>query len=108
MLSDLNPVMLIQGRQAELETLLRQYRVVRLELFGSAATTAFDPAHSDLDFLVEFAPDTDLGPWLSRFFELREQLSALLGHRVDLVSMRALDDPRFRRSATTRRVIYAA
>ena len=33
---------------------MHAYRVRKLELFGSAASDRFDPATSDLDFLVEF------------------------------------------------------
>lgn len=99
---------MLQARQIELESLARQFQVTRLELFGSANTPDFDPERSDLDFLVEFAPDADLGPWLGRFFELREALSALFGHPVDLVMMDALGKPRFRQEAeATRQVVYA-
>ena len=38
---------------AELESLCRRYNVLRLELFGSAATGEYHPTDSDLDFLVE-------------------------------------------------------
>ena len=45
-----------QKRQAIVE-LCRQYRVKRLEVFGSALSAdGFDLARSDLDFLVEFLP----------------------------------------------------
>jgi len=46
-------------RIEELHELCRRFRVTRLELYGSAAEGRFDPAASDLDFLVEFA---DLEP----------------------------------------------
>jgi len=89
--------------------LCRRFNVLRLELFGSACTQDFDPAHSDLDFLVEFVPGQDLGPWMSRWFELQAELSALLGRRVDLVMTSALRDPWFRRQADqTRTLIFDA
>ena len=34
----------------------REFGVVRLEIFGSACSNAFDPDQSDVDFLVEFPP----------------------------------------------------
>jgi hypothetical protein len=34
----------------------QRHHVGRLELFGSATSSDFDPTESDLDFLVEFAP----------------------------------------------------
>lgn len=40
-------------RREELAELCRRFGVRRLEVFGSAATGAFD-AESDFDFLVEF------------------------------------------------------
>ena len=89
--------------------LCREYGVVRLDLFGSAATGEFDPARSDIDFLVEYAPNADLGPWISRFFELRQRLSDLLGHPVDLVMAGAPRNPYLIRSINkSRRLLYAA
>ena len=41
----------------ELRDLCRRFHVRRLEVFGSAARGDFDPARSDIDFLVEFAED---------------------------------------------------
>jgi hypothetical protein len=55
-------VPLIEEHLAEIGLLCREFGVMRLELFGSAATEAFDPARSDIDFIVEYAPDTSLGP----------------------------------------------
>ena len=43
----------------ELEALCRRYSVLRLDLFGSAATGAYRQGESDLDFVVEFLPDDD-------------------------------------------------
>ena len=68
---------LIEEHLEEIAALCREFGVARLEVFGTAATGAFDPERSDVDFLVEYAPETDLGPWLRRFFELRERLSEL-------------------------------
>ena len=47
-----------------LADLCRRFGVVRLDLFGSATGPEFDPAASDLDFIVEYPPHHDLGPWL--------------------------------------------
>ena len=47
---------LIDQHCDELATLCRRYGVARLRLFGSAAQAKpFDPAASDLDFVVRFA-----------------------------------------------------
>ena len=45
----------IEQQRSTLAALCRQYRVRKLRLFGSAATGAFVPATSDLDFVAEFA-----------------------------------------------------
>ena len=45
---------IVAERSAELESLCQRYSVLRLELFGSAATGEYRQADSDLDFLVEF------------------------------------------------------
>jgi len=43
---------LLQAKLELLRELCERYGVERLELFGSAARGEFDPAHSDLDFIV--------------------------------------------------------
>ena len=45
-------VRIIEIKREELARLCVRYHVCRLELFGSAAGDRFDPARSDLDFLV--------------------------------------------------------
>ncbi len=95
-------------KQSELAELCRRFDVVRLEVFGSAATDSFDPGQSDIDFLVEFSPNADLGPWMSRYFELQEALQSLFGRNVDLVMVGALRNPYFVLDVNrTRRVLYA-
>lgn len=94
---------------AAIQALCQEYRVIKLELFGSAARSDFDLYRSDVDLLVEFAPGTDLGPWISRFFELQDRLAALLDRKVDLVMARGLRNPHLMRSIEQdRRVLYAA
>ena len=100
---------LIEQHLDAIRDLCREFDVVRLEVFGSAATGDFDPDRSDIDFLVEYAPETDLGPWMKRYFDLKERLEQLLGRPVDLVMVGALRNPYFIRSVNeTRRVLYAA
>jgi predicted nucleotidyltransferase len=100
---------LIEGHLEEIAALCREFGVARLEVFGSAATGAFDPERSDIDFIVEYAPGTDLGPWLTRYFELKERLEELLGRAVDLVMAGAPRNPYFIRVMNqSRRLLYAA
>lgn len=70
----------------------RQHNVVRLEVFGSAARARdFDPAHSDIDLLVEFAPGrSDLGT----IVDLQERLESVLERPVDLIERAAVERSR--------------
>ena len=66
----------------------RKWRIVRLELFGSARRPDFH-AESDLDFLVTFEDDV---PWtLLDMIEMQEQLESFTGREVDLVSRSAIE-----------------
>lgn len=102
-------VSIVADRKIELAALCRRHGVQRLELFGSATTDAFDPANSDLDFIVEFQPNHDLGPWMKDYFAFRESLSQLFGYPVDLVMSPAMKNPYFVREANrTRHLLYGA
>jgi hypothetical protein len=99
----------LANRRDEIAALCLEYGVRRLEVFGSAATGPFDPARSDIDLLVEYAPGQSLGPWLTRYFELRDALAKLLGRPVDLVMAGAVRDEHFRRELQrSRQLLYAA
>jgi predicted nucleotidyltransferase len=66
----------------------RRNRIRRLALFGSVLRDDFRP-ESDVDVLVEFEPDARVG---LRFFALEEELSDLLGRKVDLNTAGFLSD----------------
>jgi len=99
----------IQEHQTAIAVLCSRYRVRRLEVFGSAARgDDFDPVNSDADFLVEFDSLQDL-PSLKTFFELRQELSTLLGRDVDLAETGAIRNPFVLASIEqSRELIYAA
>jgi predicted nucleotidyltransferase len=104
--SALPPV--IEARRAEVAAICARFGVRRLELFGSAATGAFDPAHSDVDFLVAFDPGRRIDP-LEQYFGLKEALEALFGRSVDLVEEGASSNRYFLDSLNkSRRLLYAA
>jgi hypothetical protein len=93
----------------EIRALCREYGVLRLEVFGSALTSRFDPETSDIDLLVEYPPDYDFGLWLGRYFELNERLAVVLSRPVDLVMVGAVRKPRFIEAIRdNRRLLYAA
>ncbi len=100
----------VADNQDAISELCTRFGVQRLELFGSAASgEGFDPQKSDLDFIVEFRPDQDLGPWLQNYFAFRDALSQLFGSPVDLVMSAAMKNPYFIREANrTRRLLYGA
>lgn len=58
----------------------RRHRIRRLALFGSILREDFGP-DSDVDVLVEFESGATPG---FGFFGIQEELSALLGRKVDL------------------------
>jgi len=90
--------------RTQLEKLCRKYGVRRLALFGSVIRDDFGD-DSDVDILVEFFTDEKVG--LS-FFSLQEDLSRLIGRRVDLSTPGFLS-PRIReRVASEARPVYEA
>ena len=60
--------------------LCRLHHIRKLSLFGSVLREDFGP-ESDVDVLVEFEPGQASG---FAFFEMEEELSEILGRRVDL------------------------
>jgi len=99
---------MIQVPQEQLEELCRKFEVKSLYLFGSAATSRFEPKTSDADFLVEFHPSSNLTA-SDQYFGLLEALETLLRRRVDLVVRRAVQNPYFLESAQAGQVmLYAA
>jgi len=100
-------IRLLQEKRRAIEALCRKYHAARLEVFGSAASEDFFPDKSDIDFLVKFQPDSDLGPWMSHYFEFQNELQELLGVKVDLVMASALTNPYFIREVNrTRKLLY--
>jgi uncharacterized protein len=98
----------IAERLPQLRALCRRYHVARLELFGSATGDAFDPAHSDLDFVVEYLPDPQADA-LEEFFGFKAALQALFGRSVDLVEASAVRNRYFREELEQSKVpLYAA
>lgn len=88
-----------------LADLCRRYQVRELSLFGSAVRGEMRP-DSDVDLLVEFLPNADVG--LVEHAGLMLELQRLIGRKVDLVSKRGLK-PRIRSSVLRdARLVYAA
>ncbi|MGB0040999.1 MAG: nucleotidyltransferase domain-containing protein [Terriglobales bacterium] len=98
---------LIEEKRQDLERICRNRRVQRIELFGSAAGPDFDPASSDLNFLVTFQ-ELDRDQYADTYFGLPEDLQALFQRPVDLVVASAIHNPYFRQVVeSTKTLLYA-
>lgn len=69
----------------------RKWRIVELSLFGSVLRDDFR-ADSDVDVLVKFAPNRLVG--LEEFLGMQDELQAMLGRNVDLITRRSVEHSR--------------
>jgi len=87
----------------------RRWRISEFALFGSVLRDDFDP-ESDLDVLVTFAADADWS--LLDHVRMEQELSTLLGRRVDLLSRQSVERShnwiRRQEILDTARVVYAS
>jgi len=98
----------IERHRSELVALCRNHHVKTLEVFGSVADGTFDPAGSDLDFLLEFLPAAAGRPFHG-YFDLKQELEKLFGRKVDLVWRLPLENKYFLKAVDQqRKVLYAA
>ena len=75
----------------ELADLCRRHGVARLDVFGSAARGVdFDPARSDVDLLVEFAPSTPRR--LAALLDFEAEAGKALARQVEVVDRRAIEE----------------
>lgn len=70
----------IEIPKTDLEEFCQRNRISKLALFGSVLRSDFSP-DSDVDMLVEFEPGAKVG---LNFFAIEQELSELLGYKVDL------------------------
>jgi uncharacterized protein len=89
---------LIESKRDEILEVVRRHRGRSVSVFGSVAR-GDDDANSDIDFLVDFEPGSSLFDVL----HIGEELEALLGTRVDVVSAGGLKkrDHHIRREAVS-------
>jgi predicted nucleotidyltransferase len=99
---------IVEANLPALRALCRRFGVRRLDLFGSAATGRFDPARSDLDFLIEFEKPPG-GAFSGNYFKLLEALEALFQRNVDLLTEQSLENPYRRRRIEAEKInLYRA
>ena len=97
---------LIEEQREAIRALCQEYGVRRLDLFGSAATSAFDAATSDLDFVATFAETRSPG-YADRYLGFAEALEMLFGRSVDVITERSIRNPYFRQAVeASRQPIY--
>lgn len=97
----------VHDNRRRIVELCEAFGIRKLELFGSAATGAFDETSSDLDFIV------DLGMYEKgvsrRYFRFCERLEAIVERPVDVITVRQVVNPYFRAELdSTRELIYVA
>lgn len=95
----------VRAGRAEIARICRARGVARLWLFGSAAREDFDPASSDYDFMVEWAPGAAKGPWLGHVLDLEAALGGVLGAHVDVVEAGTVRNPVVAREMERERVL---
>jgi hypothetical protein len=98
----------IEIPESQLAEFCQRWQITELALFGSALREDFRP-DSDIDVLIQLAPDHQ---WtLFDHVDMRDELEAIFGRKVDLVSKSALERSRnyIRRQniLNSARVIYA-
>jgi uncharacterized protein len=100
----MSTIELPESASSAIAALGRRYHMRELAVFGSVARGSAG-GQSDVDLYVEFEPGFHPG---LKWFELEEDLEALLGRRVDL-SLKSLLKPRVRGEALRDAVLlYAA
>ena len=99
---------IISSKSRLLAELCRKHHVSKLEVFGSATTADFDPAKSDLDFLVEFLP-LQAGQLFASYCDLYRDLRKLFNRKIDLLTRESIKNPYLSESIDQQRqTVYAA
>ena len=101
-------VAIIDSKHEQVAMACAAHHVARMFVFGSALRDDFEPGRSDVDVLVEFEP---LDPFAltDAYFDLLDELRAILGTPVDLVMSDAVKNRYVRAEIDrTKQVLYAA
>jgi predicted nucleotidyltransferase len=85
-------VPVLDNKRDAIAALCARYDVVRMDVFGSALGDDYRPGESDVDLLVEFAPREPYA-LAEAYFDMLDELRALLGVEVDLVMTGAVKNP---------------
>jgi uncharacterized protein len=83
----------------KLKSLLKMYRVRKVALFGSHAYGK-PRKNSDIDLLIDFAPEADLMDQVG----LQQDLSRILKRKVDVVTRKSLS--KYFRNDVLKKAVY--
>jgi uncharacterized protein len=86
----MNPVARLD--RTALHAVCRRYDVERLDVFGSATRPDFDARQREVDLIVRFRAPESPGT-AERYYGLADDLEALLGAPIGLVSEQSLRNP---------------
>lgn len=101
-------VAVITNKRDAIAAACARHGVASLYVFGSALRDDFRPEGSDIDLLVEFA-STDPFTKADAYFELLDELRAILGVKIDLVMAGAVKNRYIARDIElTKQLLYAA
>ena len=95
---------LLQAKLQPLLELCKRYGVEKLELFGSAARGEFDPAYSDLNFIVQMKGRREPG-YAARFCDFADALEVPYGRPVDLLTELMIKNPYFKAAIAQERTV---
>jgi len=79
----------IEVPEQQIADFCRRWKITELALFGSVLRADFGP-ESDVDVLVTFAPNP--GWAIFDHLHMEEELEAVFGRNVDLVSRQAIEE----------------
>ena len=99
---------ILESKRDAIAKACKCHGVTRLDAFGSALHDDFQPGQSDVDLLVELGP-MDSYARVNAYFDLLEDLRAILGEQVDLVVSGAVKNRYIARDIEqTKELLYAA
>jgi len=101
--ADLGIPEFLKPYKEEISDLCKKHQVERLYVFGSVLTDDFKP-DSDIDFLIDFN-ENDPIIYTDLYFGFIFNLEKTLGRKIDLVELRAIKNPYFKKEVDEKKVL---
>ena len=86
-----------------IKKLCEKYRVRTFSAFGSVTREDFNE-NSDIDFIVDF-DENDPFEYTDLYFQLKENLEQLLKRQIDLIEVRGIKNPFFKKELDETKVL---